>query len=71
MNEHLCRDMKLRMQVPDHGEGERAIPAHDFVYASALSDDPNQGPVVFPCCSRRNLIASIGSGRSMGKCSRS
>jgi putative transcriptional regulator len=65
-DQYVCRDAKAFMQTADHRDREPALSVQELGDPGARADDRFQVLRVRPCCSIRNLMASMGSGGSIG-----
>jgi hypothetical protein len=66
LDENLSQDEEFLVQITNHVQRQRPPALQDLIYTRSLADDPDQCLEPWTLCSNRNLIASIGSGQSIG-----
>lgn len=66
LDQHLVRDAELLVQPPDHGDRQPRMRASTSAIRVRVPIIAYRSLRVRPCCSIRNLIASIGSGGFIG-----
>lgn len=62
----LQRNAELCVKPANHRERQVARTIENFIHAIRFTNRRSRSLTVSPCCSMRNLIASIGVGGSMG-----
>lgn len=65
-NQDFGRNAEPSVESPDHRDGQAPLKSSTSELRERVRMTSSRSSRVSPCCSMRNIVASIGSGRSIG-----